>query len=414
MLFRPVLRAVVWVLLLTVVGATLTACQKEVDLDPPKATADSTSERADGAQKSLDRLVEALDGGSRDDAVALAAPGADGLLGWVHDNAESLRLEDLSMRYVDEGAPLGAGEQARFGPDAWRGSVQLAYRYGGLDTAPAQVETNAVFVPTAKGVRVAGFGGADARVPLWLADHLTVVRTPHTLLAVAGDSPGRYPALVERARQQVRTVLPSWNGPLIVEVPRTREQLDAAVRAEPGQYDNIAAVTTSADGSLASGAPVRVFVNPSVFDKLKQRGAQVVMSHEATHVATGATFVSMPTWLLEGFADFVALDGVGVPVDVAAGQILKRIRTEGLPTTLPTSSDLDPTANGLGATYEEAWLACRFLAAEFGTDRLVRFYREVSDGTSPKDAFRSELGISQQEFVRRWRADLAGLAGVTR
>jgi uncharacterized protein YukE len=407
-------RAFVCAVLLALVGATLTACQQQVDLKPPKATADSSSERADAAQKTLDRLVSALDGGSRDDTVGLAAPGADELLGWVHDNAKSLRIADLSMRYVDEGAPLGAGDRAEFGQDAWQGSVQLAYRYEGLDRVPAQVETNAVFVPTPEGVRIARFGGGDSRVPLWLVDHLSVVRAPQTLLAVAGGPPGRYPALVKRARSQVQRVLPSWNGPLLVEVPRTRQQLDAAVRADPGQYDNIAAVTTSADGSLAPGAPVRVFVNPSVFDKLKQRGAQVVMSHEATHVATGATFVSMPTWLLEGFADFVALDGAGVPVDVAAGQILKRIRKEGLPKTLPTTSDLDPTATGLGATYEEAWLACRFLAAEFGTDRLVRFYREVSNGTSAPDAFRSVLGLSQPEFVRRWRADLAGLAGVAR
>ncbi|MET0838858.1 MAG: hypothetical protein ABWY19_08770 [Marmoricola sp.] len=393
-------------------GALLTACDQEVDLDPPKSSTDSSTDRADAAQKSLDRLVDSLDGGSRDDAVALAAPGADALLGWVHDNAESLRLGDLSMRYVDEGAPLGAGEQARFGQDAWRGSVQLAYRYEGLDRSPAQVETSAVFVPGDRGARIAGFGGGDARVPLWLADRLSVVRAPQTLLAVAGDSAGRYPALVQQARRQVQKVLPAWNGSLVVEVPRTRGQLDAAVRAKPGQYDNIAAVTTSADGSLAQGAPVRVFVNPEVFDKLKQRGAQVVMSHEATHVATGATFVSMPTWLLEGFADFVALDGAGVPVDVAAGQILKRIRQEGLPKDLPTASDLDPTATGLGATYEEAWLACRFLAAEFGTDRLVRFYREVSNGASAPDAFRSVVGVSQREFVRRWRTDLSGLAGV--
>ena len=408
------LRAFVCAVLLALVGATLTACQQQVDLKPPKATADSSSERADAAQKTLDRLVSALDGGSRDDTVGLAAPGADEPLGWVHDNAKSLRIADLSMRYVDEGAPLGAGDRAEFGQDAWQGSVQLAYRYEGLDRVPAQVETNAVFVPTPEGVRIARFGGGDSRVPLWLVDHLSVVRAPQTLLAVAGGPPGRYPALVKRARSQVQRVLPSWNGPLLVEVPRTRQQLDAAVRADPGQYDNIAAVTTSADGSLAPGAPVRVFVNPSVFDKLKQRGAQVVMSHEATHVATGATFVSMPTWLLEGFADFVALDGAGVPVDVAAGQILKRIRKDGLPKTLPTASDLDPTATGLGATYEEAWLACRFLAAEFGTDRLVRFYREVSNGTSAPDAFRSVLGLSQPEFVRRWRADLAGLAGVAR
>ncbi|MET0997760.1 MAG: hypothetical protein ABWX73_03505, partial [Marmoricola sp.] len=364
MLSRPVL-GVVCALLLAFFATGLTACQQEVDLKPPKSTGDSSSERADGAQKALDQLVASLSDGARDEAVKLAAPGAGALLGSVHDNAASLRLGDLSMRYVDEAAPLGAGEQARFGEDAWRGSVQLSYRYDGFDRASAQVETSAVFVPTPKGVRIAGFGGGDTRVPLWLADRLSVVRTPSTLLAVAGSSAGRYPALVQRARTQVRRVLPSWNGTLLVEVPRTREQFDAAVQADPGQYDNIAAVTTTADGSLAPGAPVRVFINAGVFDKLKQRGAQVVMSHEATHVATGATFVSMPTWLLEGFADFVALDDAGVPVDVAAGQILKRIRKEGLPKDLPTTSDLDPTATGLGATYEEAWLACRFLGEEF-------------------------------------------------
>ena len=44
------------------------------------------------------------------------------------------------------------------------------------------------------------------------------------------------------------------------------------------------------------------------------------MSHESTHVATDAPFATMPTWLLEGFADFVALDHAGVPVEKAAGK----------------------------------------------------------------------------------------------
>ena len=209
-------------------------------------------------------------------------------------------------------------------------------------------------------------------------------------------------------------MLPDWKGRLVVEVPESSEELDAVLQPEPGEYDNIAAVTTTADGSLATGAPVRVFVNPVVFGRLKERGAQVVMSHETTHVATEATFASMPTWLLEGFADFVALDDAGVPVDLAARQILARIRKEGLPDGLPTSSDLDPTANELGATYEEAWLACRFLAQEYGARAMVRFYRTVNDGSSTQQVFRSVLGTSQQEFVSRWRDDLARLAGVAR
>ena len=231
---------------------------------------------------------------------------------------------------------------------------------------------------------------------------------------VAGGPAGRYAGLVSRALRQVAHVLPAWHGPLQVEVPQSRAELDSVLQAQPGQYDNIAAVTTTADGSLTPGAPVRVFINPTVFGRLKEKGAQVVMSHEATHVATGATFASMPTWLLEGFADFVALDEAGVPVSVAAGQILGRIKKAGLPKGLPTSSDLEPTANGLGATYEEAWLACRFLAQEFGTDRLVRFYRAVSNGASAPASFRSVLGTTQGAFVARWRADLARLAGVAR
>lgn len=401
-------------LLLALLATLVTGCDREVDIPPPRASQDSSDQRASAAQKVLDGFVDKVEHGSRDDVAALAAPKSRELLGWVHDNAAGLHLTDLSMRYVDDAAPLDAVERAEFGRDAWRGSVQLEYRYDGFDTSPARMETSAVFVPAARSARIASFGGAEARTPLWLVDRLAVVRTGDSLLAIAGGEPGRYAGLVTRALRQVRHVLPAWRGPLMVEIPRSEGQLDAALRAQPEQYDNIAAVTTTADGSLAPDAPVRVFVNPAVFDKLKRRGAQVVMSHEATHVATEATFTSMPTWLLEGFADFVALDGFGVPVDVAAGQILARIRKDGLPRGLPTSEDLDPTANGLGATYEEAWLACRFLAQEYGAGELVRFYRTVSGGASAQEAFRSELGTTQRAFVAKWRADLARLAGVAR
>ena len=75
-------------------------------------------------------------------SIGLATPGARQLLGWVHDNAAALRISDLSMRYLDEGAPLSAAEQAEFGEDAWRGSVELEYRYDGFDKAPARMETS--------------------------------------------------------------------------------------------------------------------------------------------------------------------------------------------------------------------------------------------------------------------------------
>jgi hypothetical protein len=387
-------------------------CSGDENLKPPQASGDHTGQRADEAQHTLDQLVGALKARSSGSAESLATPEARELLASAAANARSLDVRDLSFRYVDDGAPLSSTQRSEFGSSAWNGTVELQYAFGQVDTTPSRVETAVVFAPGGDGARIASFGGAGERTPLWLVDRLSVVRQGKTLVAVAGGSAGRYPRLASRAVTQVRRTLPGWHGDLVVEVPRTRAQLEAALLAQSGEYDDIAAVTTTEDGSLASGAPVRVFVNPDVFGKLADRGAQVVMSHESTHVATGATFVNMPTWLLEGFADYVALNHAGVPVSLAAGQILPRIRKQGLPKRLPTSADLDPKANGLGATYEEAWLACRFLGQAYGEARLIAFYRAVSGGTPEKQAFRRVLGTTEAAFVRRWRADLAGLAHV--
>jgi hypothetical protein len=162
---------------------------------------------------------------------------------------------------------------------------------------------------------------------------------------------------------------------------------------------------------MVPGTPVHVFLNPRVFDTLGPRGAQVVLSHETTHVATGAAFADLPTWLLEGFADYVALAHAGIPVSTAASQILARIRKSGPPDHLPTAAELDPTATGLGATYEEAWLATRFIAQEYGEAKLVEFYRKVGAGEKVEQAFRRNLGTSETAFVAKWRADLRDLAG---
>jgi hypothetical protein len=246
---------------------------------------------------------------------------------------------------------------------------------------------------------------------LWLAGRVTIDAAGRALVIARGSGGSRYVDLASRAVAAVGKVLPRWQGRLVVEVPESEEQLHQALAAPAGRYANIAAVTTTVDGSLLPGSPVHVFLNPRVFDGLGPRGAQVVVSHEATHVATDAVLAEVPTWLLEGFADYVALAHAGIPVETAASQILERIRKEGPPDHLPTTADLDPTATGLGATYEEAWLATRFIAQEHGEPKLVAFYREVSAGEEPGRAFRTVLGTTEAAFVERWRADLRELAG---
>jgi hypothetical protein len=150
-----------------------------------------------------------------------------------------------------------------------------------------------------------------------------------------------------------------------------------------------------------------------VFADLGTAGAQIVLSHEATHVATDAATSGMEMWLLEGFADYVALAHVNLPVSVTASQILAEVRQEGPPEHLPTAAEFDPSNSALGAEYEAAWLACRLLAQTYGEQQLIRLYDVVDAGSPLPRALREVLGTDEETFTAQWRDYLRRLAGET-
>ncbi|MGH3369788.1 MAG: hypothetical protein ACRDPR_07285, partial [Nocardioidaceae bacterium] len=342
--------------------------------------------RADGAAQLLLDLTEALDDGSRAEVLSLAAPGepiARKALATIHANVSALGVDDISLRFVDEeagGVPPALGRE--LGESAWVGDVVLGWRLRGFDPGPSSLETSLVFVDTPDGVAF-GAPDDDETAPLWLLERLAVARSGRALVATTDQRQlGRYARLADHAVRDVRSVLPRWRGRLVVEVPASREQLDQVLGAEPGTYTAIAAVTATVDGSTRRSAPVHILVNPDVFAELGSDGSQIVMSHEATHVAMRAATSTMPLWLLEGFADYVALARADLPVEVTASQILERVRRTGPPRTLPRGRDFDPSNKILGTSYEAAWLASRLLAEVYGERGLVRFYDTVDAGAS--------------------------------
>jgi hypothetical protein len=385
-----------------------------VVLDDPTYIAPSTSDDAPSAQPGraatlLHDLERAVD--TRDQAAAekLAAPGDDGsraLFGAIVDNARALRVDDFTLRYVDEmGAVSASG--------AWEGAVDTTWTFSGFDRAPARSEVGFRFRTVDDEVYLDSVGGGGRRLPLWLSGDVEVRRTTGTLVLVDGRdaTAARYARLARAAVPVVREVLPSWRTGLVVEVPGSVTTLNEALASDPGTYDGIAAVTTTSDGSLAPDAPVHVFVNPVIFGRLRPTGSQVVMSHEAVHVATeAATNNTMPLWLLEGFADYVALLDVDLPVSTTAGQIIDRVREDGPPATLPGSAEFDTTTTHLGATYEAAWLACRLLAERGGQDALVRLYMQVRDGATIGSALQREFGLTEAELIQLWQDLLTDLA----
>jgi len=347
-----------------------------------------------------------------------AAPGA--VARTATANADALDLKDFTVRYI---APEGA-----VGADgSWTADVAMTWRFGGVDTSTASAEVSTTFAPTAAvadtsgssadpgGVEITGFGQGEGRLPLWLAGPVQVRRTAETMVVLGGSGSAadrkaaRYQTLATRAVAAVQEVVP-WQHPhLVLEVPPAESGLERMMNASEGSYHGVAAVTASVDGT--AHGPVHVFVNPEVIGGLNSQGAQIVLSHEATHAATDvATNTTLPPWLLEGFADYVALRDVKLPLSTTARQIITDVRRDGAPKHLPGAKQFNDQSEKFGAEYEAAWLANRLLAQLGGQQALVALYDEVRGGADLDTSMRREFGFGVRDFTVRWRHELQGLA----
>jgi hypothetical protein len=334
-----------------------------------------------------------------------AGPGSAEAGDALFTSLRRLPLSAYSLRYVDE-----AGHRGR----TWRADVEVQWGLRGVDRRPATSEIEVTFTGRGPGgARITSMAPAeDAHAPVWLLGPLQVQRVDGAW--VLSLQPPLTAGVTVQARQavtDVRRVLEGWPGGLVVVLPRTTAQLEQMLNARPGSYAKIAAVTASADGGGDPSAPVRVLLNPPVFTGLGPIAGQVVLSHEATHAATGATYRDMPLWLVEGFADYVALAREPVPLKVAAGQALQQVRRHGPPSELPDADDFATSAHGLGASYEAAWLACRLVAQRYGEDALLHLYRQVARTGDVGAAFEQALGTDVDSFTAQWQDHLRRLAG---
>jgi hypothetical protein len=363
--------------------------------------------RADtsGATRLLDTLQSAVRHRDLATGAGLGATSAErGDLRGVVRNARALHVTAFTLRYVDAtGAVSSDG--------SWAADVATTWRFAGFDRRTAHLEVRVRFARAGDSLRIAGIGGGARRSPLWLSGPLQVRRSAQSMVLVSG-SPARadaFAALARRAVPQVRRVLPSWPGGLVVEVPASENGLEAELGAPRGEYAGIAAVTTTVDGSRSRRSPSHVFVNPQVFDPLRSRGAQVVITHESTHVATDAANSPAPIWLVEGFADYVALRAQRLPLATTASRITALVRHRRVPRALPTTAQFAAGAPHLEARYESAWLACRLLAQDAGTHSLVAFYRAMDAGGSLGPQLHRHFGFGSAAFTRQWRDVLSHL-----
>jgi hypothetical protein len=362
------------------------------------------------AAAALASFVAGVD--SRDvDALASLAPpvepSAEEVLSGIARNAESLDLREVGARYVDQVGTVAAD-------GTWSGVAELTWQLAGVDSAASRADVVVTFAPDDDGLGIVGFDAVDAsrrgRVPLWLRGLLSVARAKDVLVLVDGDqsSADAVARRVVRGIEVVQRMLPDWHSPVVVVVPASAGDLDETLGAQPGTYAGIAAVTAPAGGD--ADGPVHVFINPEVTAGLRRAGAQVVMSHELVHVATDAARSGFEPWLLEGFADYVALRDTGLPDRTTLGRAIESSRRDGVPGALPTAADFDTRAGDLQARYEQAWLACRIIAERVGEQGLVDVYDAASKG-EPLGTVLRRAGLPLEELTGAWRDRLRALAG---
>lgn len=384
----------------------------------PPSTADRQSPPAGLAAAATNSLSKAVAAGDQRAAGALAPRGndeaADQLMAMAA-NAESLRITGLDIEYVG-GQPEPVPDGAEPG---WVDMVDVGWR---LEDArrPSRVRVGMGFEAVGDRVAITSVLAGSEPLPLWLAGSLQVRRQVGTLVLAAGQSGqsgsgavdlGSYSRAASQAVDVVRRVLPQWRDQLVVEVPASAGDLDELLGRPQGASTEIAAVTGSADG--ADGPP-RVFVNPEQWDQLDSLGRLVVASHEATHVAMNAQRSRAPLWLVEGFADYVALRDVELSDRELGRALLEQVGRDGVPARLPTAANFEAGSEaGSGdadAAYQGAWLACELLVEAGGEQELVAFYRMVDAGEPVDTALRSSFGLSRAELTRRWRQRVSDLA----
>jgi hypothetical protein len=300
--------------------------------------------------------------------------------------------------------------------DSATAQAELRYRLQGDDRAP---------VTAARSLQLSLDAGGEwyveserpareAADQLWDQGRVDVVRGERSIVLGVGQSGARLRTFADLADRAVPAVNRAWDTEwprrLVVLVPQSLEAMAGLLGSPASSYRGIAAVTTGETGAPADAPADRIILNPVAYGVLGQSGKQVVLTHEATHVATRAhTSAATPLWLSEGYADWVGYLGTGRSPVEAAPELWQAVTEGEIPAGLPTDEDFGFTGDsaGLAQAYESGWMACRMIAERWGEERLAEFYRAVGGHEkrpgAVEEAMDRVLGTTVADFTVQWR-----------
>ncbi|MET8326105.1 hypothetical protein [Streptomyces sp. NPDC005181] len=398
-------------------GAALAVLLLASACTAPAVTAPGTTVR--DVRATLDRRAAAVLDHDPDAYAAVVAPGATGLR--TAQRRELANLADVPL----SSWTYSVTDVHEHGTDKATADVALRYRIAGYDSAPVTADRVLDLERHGADGRwyiAADRAGKDGGRQLWQQGDVQAVRGRHSLVLGVGrtqEELRRIADTEDRAVPAVSAAWPErWAARVVVIVPKTVDDMAGLLGSPVANYRGIAAVTTGETGGRGRTPADRVIVNPQAYAMLDTFGQRIVLTHETTHVATRArTSAATPTWLSEGFADWVAYRAEGRTAAQAAPELAEAVRLGELPAALPTYEDFrfGGDSGRLARAYEGGWLACALIADHWGEKKLFAFYGAVG-GHSGRDgaveqALHEVLGTNEQDFTARWQEYLRSRLG---
>jgi len=314
-------------------------------------------------------------------------------------------------------------------------AVLLHYAIRGFDVAPVARPQVLTFVQRGRRWVVASDTDADRDLPEtghadpWDRRAIVAGVGRHVLVLADAVDKSRLKSLVrvsDAAVRRVRQMWPAgWRRQVVVVAVRDQRLIETYFRTAVQSSEGVAAIavpafdvvpgwSTTAAGAAEEGraARGRVILNPRYFDPSDSANVNL-LTHEVTHVATQKrTLAGAPEWLSEGVAEYTAYRDLR-PFAVNLPTSLQQQVRDGS-VALPTYEFYQRQVE---ANYLAGFLACAFVAQEYGEPALRRMYgrlgrtaRVIETLERQEQVLQDMFGLTTAEFSQEVARFAAGIS----
>ncbi|WP_203926053.1 hypothetical protein [Virgisporangium ochraceum] len=330
----------------------------------------------------------------------------------VYENLIKLPFAEFSYKIgggggYDDSIPTEL--KTKYGDQVRAPGVAIIHRIEGVDNDPVAAPWVPIFalvssqwrlVGEAKGKELpSGVGGQP-----WDAGPIIVEKGEKVVGIFSANNRSRAGTLIriaDEAMDQVALVRPNqWVGKVFMTAVRDRAVFDAYFGASPERVDQVAAIAVPHYDDVpdwngtANYSATRVIFNPDEIDE-DNDVLSADMSHEFTHAAMAPVTTGWtPTWLVEGFAEYVSYKGAQIDTN-SLKRALDGVQTENL---FAGEQFYDEPMN-----YITAWLANRMISETYGETKLIQLYERFQQTSNEEVVISQVLGVPRATLIKNWQ-----------